>query len=427
MKVAVFVKATPESEAGELPSEELLTAMGKYNEQLFEAGIMKAGEGLRPSSDGKRVLFSGTNRTVTDGPFAETKELVAGFWLWEVESMDEAVEWVKRCPNPMVSDSEIEIRPLFELSDFAEMDPEGEVAAQEDLLRIKTATANCSIQPYLFFSGRCQEALDFYQEALGAKVLFSMRFNESPDPTPEGMLQPGFEDKIMHASMQIGSMTINLSDGCDDQSKFQGFRLSLLMPTAADCDLVYNALANGGNADMPLTKTFWSERYGMVTDKSMSVGWLWSRPNNNKHIQRTFRMTRATIIKIVGWVLSFLVAAFLIFASAGGKFVDWEGKEEMFADLGWSTEAMFYVGILEVVVAVLFLLPRVGFIGALLVTAYLGGATATHVRVDDAFIFPIIFGVVVWVAMAMRQPTLLKVAFGFSPDCCSPKESVSEG
>jgi hypothetical protein len=125
MRVMVIVKATKDSEAGVLPDEKLLTEMGKFNEELVKAGIMEAGEGLQPSSKGKRVRFSGTQRTVVDGPFAETKELAAGFWLWEVKSMDEAVEWVKRCPNPMKTESEIEIRPLFETEDFgAELTPE---------------------------------------------------------------------------------------------------------------------------------------------------------------------------------------------------------------------------------------------------------------------------------------------------------------
>ncbi len=134
MRVMVIVKATRESEAGEMPGTELLAAMGRYNEELVKAGIMVGGDGLHPSSRGKRVLFSGTSRTVTDGPFTETKELVAGFWMWQVKSMDEAVEWVKRCPNPMVSDSEIEIRPVFEAEDFgADFTPE--LREQEDRLR----------------------------------------------------------------------------------------------------------------------------------------------------------------------------------------------------------------------------------------------------------------------------------------------------
>ena len=121
MRVMVIVKATKNSEAGVMPSEKLLAEMGKFNEELVKAGVMLAGEGLRPSSQGKRVVFSGGKKTVVDGPFAETKELVAGFWLWQVKSIEEAVEWVRRCPDPMPGEeSTIEIRPLFEADDFAE-------------------------------------------------------------------------------------------------------------------------------------------------------------------------------------------------------------------------------------------------------------------------------------------------------------------
>jgi hypothetical protein len=120
MRVMVIVKATEDSEAGVMPSEQLLTDMMAYNEELVKAGIMLAGDGLQPSSKGKRVLFSGDKRTVIDGPFAETKELIAGYWVWQVKSIDEAVEWVKRCPNPMLTDSIIEIRPVFEIEDFGD-------------------------------------------------------------------------------------------------------------------------------------------------------------------------------------------------------------------------------------------------------------------------------------------------------------------
>ena len=119
MRFMVIVKATKESEAGALPDPKLLAEMGKFNEDLVKAGVMLAGEGLQPSSKGARVRFSGANRTVIDGPFAETKELIAGFWLWQVRSLEEAIEWVKRCPNPMAGESEIEIRQVFELEDFA--------------------------------------------------------------------------------------------------------------------------------------------------------------------------------------------------------------------------------------------------------------------------------------------------------------------
>jgi hypothetical protein len=138
MRFMVIVKATKDSEAGVMPSEKLLAEMGAYNEQLVKAGVMLAGEGLHPSSKGVRVKFSGPDRTVTDGPFAETNELIAGYWLWQCQSLAEAIEWVKRCPNPMMEDSEIEIRQVFEAEDFgAEFTPE--LREQEERLRQEIA------------------------------------------------------------------------------------------------------------------------------------------------------------------------------------------------------------------------------------------------------------------------------------------------
>ncbi len=136
MRVMVFVKATKDSEQGIMPPAELFEAMGRYNEELVNAGIMLGGDGLKPSSAGKRIAFDGPGRTVIDGPFAETRELVAGYWLWEVKDLDEAVEWVKRCPNPMPGPSEIEIRPIYEMSDFENvLTPEA--AAIHDRVRDK--------------------------------------------------------------------------------------------------------------------------------------------------------------------------------------------------------------------------------------------------------------------------------------------------
>jgi hypothetical protein len=137
----VIIKASKDSEAGKMPDEKLLTAMGNYNEELVKAGIMQAGEGLHPSSKGARVRFAGDQRLVIDGPFAETKELIAGFWLWKVKSLAEAIDWVKRCPNPMNEDCEVEIRPVFEADDFgAEYTPE--LREQEDRLRAQLEKQN---------------------------------------------------------------------------------------------------------------------------------------------------------------------------------------------------------------------------------------------------------------------------------------------
>jgi hypothetical protein len=139
MRVMVLVKANKDSEAGVMPKKELLMEMGKFNEELVKAGVMLAGEGLRPTSKGARVKFSGTKRTVIDGPFTEAKELIAGFWLWQVRSLEEAIEWVKRCPNPTGAESEIEIRPLFEMEDFgAEATPE--IREQEARLRKRASS-----------------------------------------------------------------------------------------------------------------------------------------------------------------------------------------------------------------------------------------------------------------------------------------------
>jgi len=134
MRFMIIVKATKDSEAGVMPSEQLLTEMGKFNEELMKAGIMLAGDGLHPSSKGARVRFSGKQRTVVDGPFAETKELIAGFWLWKVNSKEEAIEWVKRCPNPHAGESEIEIRQVFEAEDFG-AEFTAELREQEERLR----------------------------------------------------------------------------------------------------------------------------------------------------------------------------------------------------------------------------------------------------------------------------------------------------
>lgn len=273
MKVMVMVKANKDSEAGVMPSQELLAAMGEFNEALVSAGIMEAGEGLKPSSQGARVHFNGKDRTVTKGPFIETNELVAGYWIWKVDSLEEAIEWVKKCPNPMEEASDIDIRPIYEMEDFEEVDTDGKCLDQEKTLRHTIAMQKAQVNNYLFFSGCCEEALAFYQTHLGARVDMLLRFNESPEPMPEGMLPPGYEEKVMHCEFAIGDMTIYASDGCGDEGAFAGFNLALTIDSEEDARRVFEVLADGGTVRMPLEKTFWSPLYGQVVDK-FGMGWM---------------------------------------------------------------------------------------------------------------------------------------------------------
>jgi PhnB protein len=274
MKVMVIVKASPSSEAGKMPSPELLTAMGKFNEELVKANIMESGDGLKPTSQGVRVRFSGNKRIVTTGPFTETNEIIAGYWVWNVESMEQAIEWVKKCPNPMEEDSDIEIRSFYTMDDFAEIDPEGKEREHEDSLRQTIAMRKVDVKQYLFFSGRCDEALKFYQQHLSAEIQFLLRFNESPDPVPDDMLQDGFENKVMHAEFSLGNTRIMASDGCNDVEQFSGFRIALTLNDETEARRIFAALASdGGKIDMPLMKTFWSPLYGQVTDQ-FGIGWM---------------------------------------------------------------------------------------------------------------------------------------------------------
>ncbi|MEZ6047923.1 MAG: YciI family protein [Planctomycetaceae bacterium] len=269
MRVMVIVKANQDTEAGVMPSEELLAEMGSYNEELVKAGIMLAGDGLKPTSAAKRVAFDGDKKTVIDGPFAETKELIAGFWIWQVDSMEQAVEWLKKAP---FKEGELDIRPVFEMEDFGE-EFTPELRERESKVLSQASLRSATVTPYLFFGGRCEEALDFYEKAVGAIVRFKLQFNESPDSPPEGMLQEGFENKVMHCEFSVGQTTLMGSDGCNDASNFEGFRLALTTETTSDAEKVFASLAEGGTVDMPLMKTFFSPLYGQVTDK-FGLGWM---------------------------------------------------------------------------------------------------------------------------------------------------------
>ena len=262
MKFAILVKATADSEAGVMPTHELLAAMGAYNEELVKAGIMQAGEGLQPSSKGARVRFSGQERTVVDGPFAETKELVAGFWIWTVKSREEAIEWVKRCPNPMLTDSEIEIRQIFEAEDFgAEFTPE--LREQEEKLRAQLdgkATVQAvppvrGATPYLTIKD-ANAAIAFYKKIFGAQEVLRM---DAPDGAP------------IHAELKVGPAHFMITEERPQYGALGpltiGGSASSTTLYFADVDPVFAAaLAAGSEQGMPLMDQFWGDRSGSITD-----------------------------------------------------------------------------------------------------------------------------------------------------------------
>jgi PhnB protein len=281
MRFMAIVKANKDSEAGVMPGTDGLATMGKYNEELVKAGVMLAGEGLHPSSKGLRIRFSGKQRAVIDGPFAETKELIAGFWLWQVRSREEAIEWLKRAPFD--GGTEVELRPIFEANDFgAALTPE--LREKNERLRAQTVTQQTvqpgtpmPVQPYLNFEGRCEEALEYYRQALGAEVRALLRYADGPPPSAEGcsgMLPAGSEKKVMHAEFRIGDTTLMASDCfCSGKPSFQGFSISLTAPNDAEAKRLFDALAEGGEVRQPLIETFFASSFGVVADR-FGLGWM---------------------------------------------------------------------------------------------------------------------------------------------------------
>ncbi|MFO0903659.1 MAG: YciI family protein [Pirellulales bacterium] len=224
--------------------------------ELAEQGKFIAASPLHPVTSATSIRVRDGKRLVTDGPFAETTEQLGGYYILDVENLDEAIAVASRLPP--AKKGTVEIRPIYQLPD--------------SILQGATHMPK-SLQPYLFYGGRCEEALEFYKRGLGATVTMMMTFRESPAPPPPGMLAPGFEDKIMHASVQIGETQFMASDGCDAGKGFEGFRLALQFADETAARKAFDALAQGGKIDMPLTPTFWSPCYGMVTDP-FGLGWM---------------------------------------------------------------------------------------------------------------------------------------------------------
>jgi len=264
MRFMILIKADKNSEAGVMPDTQLLEAMGRFNEELVEAGVMQAGEGLQPTSKGARVRFKGRERSVVDGPFSDTRELIAGFWIWKVKSKDEAIAWVKRCPNPMGEESEIEIRQIFEAEDFgAEFTPE--LRAQEDRLRaqidakqaaaVNPVPAATGSTPYLVIKG-AKEAIAWYQKVFGAQVVMQM---DAPD------------HQLMHAELKVGSAQFMLTEERAEHQALSPLTLggssSSALLYVPDTDaVVKQAVASGARVTMPVADQFWGDRSGHLID-----------------------------------------------------------------------------------------------------------------------------------------------------------------
>ncbi len=262
MRFMVLIKADRNTEAGVMPSEQLLAEMGRFNEALVQAGVMVSGEGLHPSAKGARMRFSGSERTVLDGPFADTGGLVAGFWVWQVASKQEAIAWLRRCPNPMDgADAEIELRQIFEAEDFgAEFTPE--LRAQEERLRAELAAPRVSAvppvkgaTPYLVVKGAA-DAIAHYQAVFGAELLTRL---DMPDGS------------VMHAELKIGPAHFMLTEERPQHNALGPLRrggssvsLAIYVPDADA--VVQRAVDAGASIGMPVANQFWGDRSGMVID-----------------------------------------------------------------------------------------------------------------------------------------------------------------
>ena len=261
MRFMVLIKADTKTEAGQMPDEQLLTEMGHFNEELVKAGVMLSGEGLQPSSKGVRLYFSDGKHHVVDGPFAETKELIAGFWIWQVKSREEAIDWAKRCPNPLNENFEIELRQVFEAEDFGpQFTPE--LRAQEDRLRAELATPKIEpvpesrgAIPYLVIRGAA-DAIGFYQQVLGASVVFRL---DAPDGKP------------LHAELSVGPAHFMLTEERPEYQALSPLSVggtgSSVVAYVPDVDAaVARALAAGATLGMPVADQFWGDRSGSITD-----------------------------------------------------------------------------------------------------------------------------------------------------------------
>jgi PhnB protein len=274
MRFMMIVKPGIELAPGEVPSEEMIAEMGRFNEEMMKAGVLVDLSGLQPSAQGARVQFSRGKRTLVDGPFAETKELVGGYWIINVKSREEAIDWAMRapCPSGKGGDAEIEVRQFFELEDF------GETAAVEKAKELAKElkgekTAGPTIRPniYLNFNGTCEEAFRFYERAIGAKIECLLRHAGTP---AEAHVPAEWQQKIMHGRLNVNGEVIMASDAFTANFQPpQGFSVALQIKDVAEAERSFRALSENGQVKMPLQETFWATRFGMLVDQ-YGIPWM---------------------------------------------------------------------------------------------------------------------------------------------------------
>lgn len=266
MKVMMMRKADADTEQGVMPSEDLLQAMADYNEQMLNAGIMVDGTGLKPTSTGVRVQLGDGEPIVTDGPFAETKELLAGFTMINVASMDEAVAWAKKWPRED-GNVTLELRALYEMEDF----DDGAAIEKHKRAGERLARQPTSMSTHLSFNGDCRDAMTFYAKVLAGEVTFMLTYAESP---MKDEVDANFQDKVLHAEINLGGRTLMGADApAQMYEKPTGASVQLYYEDVAIARQVFDDLLEGGSAMMPFGETFWAKGFGMLTDK-FGIHWM---------------------------------------------------------------------------------------------------------------------------------------------------------
>ena len=272
MRFMIIRKADADTEAGVMPGNDLLSAMARYNQSLIEAGMMLDGMGLHPSDKGARIQFKNGKPVITDGPFAETRELIAGFTLIQAKSKEEALDWVKRWPAEDANgNAYLELRRVYEMEDFAAGDGIEQHQQNAAQLAAQLSTQQLRLNPYLNFNGNCRIAFEFYEKVLGGRIENLMTFGESPmcSEVPKEL-----HHRVIHVRLNLGNAVLMGSDAPPHRFQpNQGIANNLQVPDPAEAERIFNALADNGTIVMPLATTFWARRFGALTDQ-FGIQWM---------------------------------------------------------------------------------------------------------------------------------------------------------